>query len=39
MIAKVEETFGIRFKLKELIKMNNVGDLLTMVKLKTEEQK
>jgi acyl carrier protein len=39
MIAKVEEIFGIRFKLKELIKMNNVGDLLKMVQLKIEEQK
>lgn len=27
MITKVEEIFGIRFKLKELNKLKNVGDL------------
>lgn len=35
MISEVETTFGIRFKLKELIKMKNVGDLLALVKEKT----
>lgn len=35
MISEVENTFGIRFKLKELIKMKNVGDLLALVKEKT----
>ena len=27
MITKVEEVFGIRFKLRELNKLKNVGDL------------
>ncbi|HPF00125.1 MAG: acyl carrier protein [Bacteroidales bacterium] len=31
MIAKVEETFGFRFKLKEMVKMKNVGDMLTII--------
>ena len=39
MISKVEDAFGVKFKLKELIKMNNVGDLLNMIHVKKEEQK
>lgn len=35
MISEVENAFGIKFKLKELIKMKNVGDLLTLIKEKT----
>jgi acyl carrier protein len=31
MIAKVEETFGFRFKLKEMVKMKNVGDMLDII--------
>ena len=31
MITKVEETFGIRFKLRELNKLKNVGDLCETV--------
>jgi len=31
MIAKVEEVFGFRFKLKEMVKMKNVGDMLTII--------
>jgi len=31
MIAKVEEAFGFRFKLKEMVKMKNVGDMLTII--------
>lgn len=27
IIVKVEETFGCRFKLREIIKMKNIGDL------------
>lgn len=34
MIAKVEEVFGIKFKLKELIKMKNVGDMFNKIKEK-----
>lgn len=39
MISKAEDAFGIKFKLKELIKMNNVGDLLNIIQQKKEEQK
>jgi acyl carrier protein len=35
MISSVEETFGIKFKLKELIGMKNVGDLLRLIEAKT----
>ncbi len=31
MIAKTEEVFGIKFKLKELVKMKNVGDMLDKI--------
>jgi len=31
MIASVEKTFGIKFKLKEVMKMKNVGDLLDTI--------
>jgi len=31
MITKVEETFGIRFKLRELNKLNHVGDLCDVI--------
>jgi acyl carrier protein len=31
MIAAVEKEFGIKFKLKELVSMKNVGDLLTAI--------
>ena len=31
MIAAVEKEFGIKFKLKELVSMKNVGDLMTAV--------
>lgn len=34
MISEVENAFGIKFKLKELIKMKNVGDLLTLIREK-----
>ncbi|PLW92122.1 MAG: acyl carrier protein [Marinilabiliales bacterium] len=34
MIAKTEETFGIKFKLKELVKMKNVGDMLDKIQEK-----
>ncbi|NLL27603.1 MAG: acyl carrier protein [Bacteroidales bacterium] len=35
MIAKVEEVFGFKFKLKEMIKMKNVGDMLNIISEKT----
>jgi acyl carrier protein len=31
MIAAVEATFSIRFKLKEIMKMRNVGDLIDAI--------
>lgn len=34
MITKVEEQFGIKFKLKELNKMKQVGDLLSLIEAK-----
>jgi acyl carrier protein len=34
MIAAVEKEFGIKFKLKELVSMKNVGDLITAVQSK-----
>jgi acyl carrier protein len=34
MIAKTEEVFGIKFKLKELVKMKNVGDMLDKIQEK-----
>lgn len=36
MITKVEEIFGIKFKLKELNKLKNVGDLCNTVASKLE---
>jgi len=36
MISKVEEDFNVSFRLKELIKLKNVGDLITLLKEKTE---
>lgn len=36
MISKVEEVFSASFRLKELIKLKNVGDLITLLKEKTE---
>ena len=34
MITKVEEEFGIKFKLKELNKLKMVGDLITIIETK-----
>lgn len=34
MIARVEETFGVKFKLKEMVKMKNVGDMLVLIEEK-----
>lgn len=34
MIAKTEEVFGVKFKLKELVKMKNVGDMLDKIQEK-----
>ena len=34
MITKVEEVFGIKFKLKELNKLKMVGDLVNIIEAK-----
>jgi len=34
MIAEVEESFSIKFKLKELNKMRNVGDMIDTILIK-----
>jgi acyl carrier protein len=34
MITEVEETFSIKFKLKDLNKMKNVGDMITIINSK-----
>lgn len=35
LVSAVEEAFGIKFKLKELIGMKNVGDLLRLIEAKS----
>lgn len=35
IIAKIEEVFNITFKLKELKKLQNVGDIITVIEEKT----
>lgn len=34
MMAEVEHAFGIQFKLKELKKLNNVGELISAIEKK-----
>jgi acyl carrier protein len=34
MITKVEETFGVKFKLKELNKLKQVGDIISLLQEK-----
>ena len=36
MISTVEEVFNVSFRLKELIKLKTVGDLIALLKEKTE---
>lgn len=36
MITKVEEEFGIKFKLKELNKLKMVGDLVSIIETKLQ---
>jgi acyl carrier protein len=31
LISEVETTFGIKFKLREIMNMNNVGDLIDLI--------
>lgn len=36
IMTKIEETFGVTFKLKELKKLQNVGDMITVLEEKTK---
>lgn len=36
LISEIEDAFLIKFKLKELNKMRNVGDMIEMIQLKIE---
>jgi acyl carrier protein len=38
MVTAVEKEFGIKFKLKDLNKMKNVGDLIQTIQSKLEQQ-
>jgi acyl carrier protein len=37
LLNDVQRHFGIKFKLKEIIKFKNVGDMCCLIKLKLEE--
>lgn len=34
LISEVESAFGIKFKLREVMSMNNVGDLIDLIHIK-----
>jgi acyl carrier protein len=36
LISEVERVFGIKFKLREILHMNNVGDLIDLITAKQE---
>lgn len=36
LISEIENLFAIKFKLKELNKMHNVGDMIELIKLKLQ---
>lgn len=36
IMTKIEETFGVTFKLKELKKLQNVGDMISVLEEKTK---
>lgn len=36
MIAEVEESFGVKFKLREIGKLEQVGDLIALIESKTK---
>ncbi|MEI6142952.1 MAG: acyl carrier protein [Mariniphaga sp.] len=38
LITKVENQFGFRFKLKDLNKMKQVGDMITLIESKIDSQ-
>lgn len=37
IITEIEVRFGVKFKLKELNKLNNIGNLVTLVSSKIEQ--
>lgn len=34
LISEVERTFGVKFKLREVVSMKNVGDLIDLIQAK-----
>ncbi len=38
MISAVEKEFEVKFKLKDLVKLKNVGDLLNTIEVKLSEK-
>jgi acyl carrier protein len=38
IVTEVEKKFDIKFKLKDLNKLNNIGNLIDLVALKTEQK-
>ena len=38
MISAVEKEYGIKFKLKDLVKLKNVGDLVRIIEVKLSEK-
>ncbi len=38
MISAVEKEFGVKFKLKDLVKLKNVGDLVRVIEVKLSEK-
>lgn len=38
IIAEIEKSFGVKFKLKELNKLNNMGNLITLLDAKIDEK-
>lgn len=38
IITEIEGAFGIKFKLKDLNKLNNFGSLIELVSIKTEQK-
>ena len=38
MISAVEKEFGVKFKLKDLVKLKNVGDLVRTIEVKLSEK-
>jgi acyl carrier protein len=39
LVSDIEKVFAIKFKLKDLNKMRNIGDMVEIITMKLEEQK